>query len=143
MDISPDREENFTETNNFTPCEGGRPTNGTYLLEGGGAVRLFSGFPQTELRELIASVDLIIAPSLAEGFGSVHSEACAMGKTLLTTQVSAIPEVVSGKVKFVQAGSSEAIVQGIKEVRAGNVEDIPQKRFNRDETVEKIEKLYL
>jgi uncharacterized protein YdbL (DUF1318 family) len=66
-----------------------------------------------------------------------------MGKTLLTTQVAAIPEVVSGKVKFVQAGSREAIVQGIKEIRAGNYEEIAKKNFNRDKTVEKLEQLYL
>ena len=106
-------------------------------------VVIFNEQPQEDLRELIATADLVIAPSLAEGFGSVHSEACAMGKVLLTTQVAAIPEVVSGKVKFVQSGSREAILQGIEEVRAGKVEVLPEKCFGWDESVERIEELYL
>ena len=91
---------------------------------------------------MVATVDVVIAPSLAEGFGSVHSEACAMGKILLTTQVAAIPEVVSGKVKLIQPCSSGAIVQGIREISEGNVASFPERRFSWDESVRKIEKLY-
>jgi glycogen synthase len=108
----------------------------------GGSVQLFDGFPQKELRELIATVDLIIAPSLAEGFGSVHSEACVMQKTLITTQVAAIPEVVSGKVVFVQAGSSEALIQGVKQARDSKLSLLPRKDFHRDTTVQDLAKLY-
>lgn len=39
---------------------------------------VFDGFPIDELKLLVASSDFIIAPSLAEGFGSVHSEASQM-----------------------------------------------------------------
>jgi glycosyltransferase involved in cell wall biosynthesis len=105
-------------------------------------VQLFDGWEPDELRELVACADVVIAPSLAEGFGSVHSEACAMGKPLITTQVAAIPEVVSGHIVFVQAGSSEAIIQGIQKVRTGAGERIMQKHFDWDETIEKIETLY-
>jgi glycosyltransferase involved in cell wall biosynthesis len=65
----------------------------------------------------VACADVVVAPSLAEGFGSVHSEVCAMGKPLITTQVAAIPEVVSGKVVFVPVASSQALVEGIKAAR--------------------------
>ena len=106
-------------------------------------VIIFNGWEKEQLRELISTVDLVIAPSLAEWFGSVHSEVSAMGKILVTTQVAAIPEVVSWKVKFVQAGSSKAIVHGVEEARKGNFSDITKKEFNRDESVSKLEKLYV
>ena len=32
-----------------------------------------------DLRKLVASADCVIAPSISEWFGSVHSEAVAMG----------------------------------------------------------------
>jgi glycosyltransferase involved in cell wall biosynthesis len=105
-------------------------------------IHIFSEQPQSALRELVATADLIIAPSLAEGFGSVHSEACAMGKVLLTTQIAAIPEVVSGPVKLIPPRSSEAIVQGIKEIRIGKVKSTQTKSFVREKSVKKIEKLY-
>ncbi|MDR2541498.1 MAG: glycosyltransferase family 4 protein [Candidatus Peribacteria bacterium] len=91
---------------------------------------------------MIATADLLIAPSLAEGFGSVHSESCAMGKALLTTQVASIPEVVSGEAKLISPGSSEEIVQGIQEIRHKKLTPLPKKTFNRDKSIEKMEKLY-
>ena len=104
---------------------------------------LFDGWEKEELRELIACVDVILAPSLAEGFGSVHSEACAMDKPLITTQVAAIPEVVSGKIIFIQPRNSEEIVHALTQVREGIVKEIPKKVFNRKTSVEQIEQLYL
>ncbi|MBU1758452.1 glycosyltransferase, partial [Patescibacteria group bacterium] len=61
-----------------------------------GAIRIFDGMGKEELRCLIASVDCVVAPSLSEGFGSVHTETCAMKIPLITTNVASIPEVVSG-----------------------------------------------
>lgn len=56
---------------------------------------IFDGFALDALRLLVASSDFVVAPSLAEGFGSVHSEVSRMKKILITTEVGAIPEVVS------------------------------------------------
>lgn len=95
-----------------------------------------------KLRELVACVDLVIAPSLAEGFGSVHSEACAMEKILITTQLAAIPEVVSGKVIFIQPRSASAIVQGVERARTGSIEAIAQKDFSREKNIQQLEQLY-
>lgn len=75
---------------------------------------LLLGLSQRDLRQLVASVDLVVAPSLAEGFGSVHTEVCAMQKPLLTTQVAAIPEVVSGEVIFVKPASAQEILAGVR-----------------------------
>ena len=50
-------------------------------------VQIYSGMSQEELRTMVASADLVVAPSLAEGFGSVHTEVCALHKPLLTTNI--------------------------------------------------------
>ena len=50
-------------------------------------MQIFDGFEKNELRTLIASSDMMIAPSLSEGFGSVHTESVAMKKPLLTTYI--------------------------------------------------------
>jgi glycosyltransferase involved in cell wall biosynthesis len=54
---------------------------------------------------------MVVAPSLAEGFGSVHTETVAMGKPLLTTDIGPLPEVVGGVTKMIPAGSSQAITE--------------------------------
>lgn len=43
---------------------------------------------------VMAALDLVLAPSLWEGFGLVFLEAMAFGLPIVSTQVSAIPEVV-------------------------------------------------
>ena len=71
------------------------------------------GLPIEELVALVGNVDMVVAPSMSEGFGSVHTEASAMGTPLVTTWVGPLPEVVSGKVVFVTPDNVYALEQGI------------------------------
>lgn len=105
-------------------------------------IQIFKWFSKNNLRTLLASCDCVIAPSISEWFGSVHTETVAMGKTLITTQTSAIPEVVWWKVKFINPGSSEEIFEATKDVLEGKYKTIPEKVFDWDGTVNEIEKLY-
>lgn len=107
------------------------------------SIQIFSWFDQKQLRTLVASADLIVAPSLSEWFWSVHTETVALGKPLLTTTVWPIPEVVWGQVKMIPPKSTEQIVEGILSFAGGqSVQSIPVKNFSREKTVEEIEKLY-
>ena len=105
-------------------------------------LKVFNWFDKDELRVLIASCDCVIAPSISEGFWSVHTEAVAMWKILITTNTSAIPEVVSGKVKFIKPANSADIIAAAKSVVKWNYKKIPNKEFNWDDSVERIERLY-
>ena len=114
----------------------------TILNKKGEKLQIFNWFNKIELRKLIASCDCIIAPSISEWFGSVHTEAVAMWKILITTETSAIPEVVWGNIKFIKPESSGAISNAIKDVLKWDYKKIPNKIFNWDDTVKNIEKLY-
>ncbi len=105
-------------------------------------LQIFNGFSKKDLRTLVAWCDCVIAPSISEWFGSVHTETVAMWKTLITTNTSAIPEVVWGKVKFIKPWSEKEIMIAAEEVLKWNYEKIPEKNFNWDDSVKKIEKLY-
>ena len=59
-----------------------------------GKVKIRNGLPKEELRALVANVQVVVAPSLSEGFGSVHTETLAIGTPLITTRVASLPEVV-------------------------------------------------
>ena len=91
---------------------------------------------------MVASCDCVIAPSISEWFGSVHTETVAMWKILITSKTSAIPEVVSGKIRFIKPWDSNEIIQAAKDVIEWKYETISNKIFNWDNTVEEIEKLY-
>lgn len=109
------------------------------------SVQVFGGFEKEQLRTLIAASDMIVAPSISEGFGSVHTEAVAMKKPLLTTYIASIPEVVRGNVRFIAPASKREIIQSIleREQRIGNPEYfIPSKDFSRNATVKELISLY-
>lgn len=105
-------------------------------------VQIFRGFSKEDLRIFVACADIIIAPSLAEWFGSVHSEACAMWKNLITSNLAAIPEVVSGNVILMSPPTAEWICESIQKIREWNLEKIPEKNFNWNTMVDKVEQLY-
>jgi hypothetical protein len=66
----------------------------------------------------------------------------AMWKILITTDTSAIPEVVWWSIKFIKAENSKDIVKAAKDVINWDYKKIPNKVFNWDSSVLKIEKLY-
>ena len=79
--------------------------------EGKQRIQIYTGFDQQDLRTFVAAADMVVAPSLAEGFGSVHTETVALGVPLLTTDIGPLPEVVSGVVKMIPAASPKDITQ--------------------------------
>ena len=88
---------------------------------------------------------MIVAPSLSEGFGSVHTESVAMDKPLLTTFIASIPEVVRGNVKFIAPASKREIIQAVleRDQRIQNPEyTLPYKEFSRNTTVKELIKQY-
>ena len=109
------------------------------------SVQIFDGFEKNELRTLIASSDMIVAPSLSEWFGSVHTESVAMNKPLLTTYIWPIPEVVWGNVKLIAPASKREIIQAIleRDTWIQNTDyTIPTKEFSWNTTVKELIKQY-
>jgi glycosyltransferase involved in cell wall biosynthesis len=105
-------------------------------------IQLFSWFSIDSLRTLVAASDCVVAPSLSEGFGSVHAEVSSLWKPLITSYVASIPEVVHGKVVFVEPQSSQAIVDAVIKVKNDQFEHIDAKAFPREKTIDGIEQLY-
>ena len=105
-------------------------------------IQIFKWFSKEDLRIFVACSDIIIAPSLAEWFGSVHSEVCTMWKNLITSNLAAIPEVVSWNVILMSPPSPKWICESIKDFKKWNYKRIPEKRFDWNEMINKVEKLY-
>ncbi|HNG96942.1 MAG TPA: glycosyltransferase, partial [Candidatus Absconditabacterales bacterium] len=86
--------------------------------------------------------DIVILPSRAEGFGFAVSEVCALGKPLVTTNVGSIPEVVYGKVNFVEPGNKEDITRKVVGAIKGKYQIIAPKSFLWGECIESILDVY-
>lgn len=105
-------------------------------------IQVYNWIPKQKLRIMVAASDCVIAPSISEWFGSVHTESAAMWKILITTNTSAIPEVVRWNVRFINPWDPNEIIKAAKDVLKWNYERIPNKYFDRENTVNEIEKLY-
>jgi len=107
-------------------------------------IHIFYGMDKVDLRTLVACADAVVAPSLSEWFGSVHTEVVAMQKPLITTFVASIPEVVSGRVVFVPPASSESIANALLSIKKNQsiFADTPTLSFYWDDTVSQLSKLY-
>jgi len=74
----------------------------------------FKGFISGEqLSSNYNNADIFIFPSLVEGFGMALAEATACGLPVITSNISAIPEVVGDAGILVEPRSSEAIANAI------------------------------
>lgn len=107
-----------------------------------GRVKIWSGLPKEELRALVANVQGVIAPSLSEGFGSVHTETLALGTPLITTQIASLPEVVGGKALFFEVGQKDSLCEAVLKLKSGDYHSLPENYFSRDRQYQKLLKRY-
>lgn len=107
-------------------------------------ITMIPGAKRDILKAWVQTADLVVLPSHAEGFGFAIAEVCAMDKPLITTNVSAIPEVVSGEVMFVEPGSPKQIASTITAYFNGTAEihHIPQKIFTWDKCIASVLEVY-
>ena len=67
----------------------------------------------SQLRQLYSSADLFVFPSLYEGFGMPVLEAMACGVPVITSNTSALPEVVGEAAILVNPRDEEELAQAI------------------------------
>jgi glycosyltransferase involved in cell wall biosynthesis len=100
------------------------------------------GVKYTTLGNYILASDVVIVPSLVEGFGFSAAETCALGQQLVATNAAALTEVVSGRVNFAEPANAEAIAQGVIDFHQGKYEVISERRFTWKANIEKTLALY-
>lgn len=104
---------------------------------------LLHGVEQHQLLTIIGSADVVIVPSISEGFGMVAAEVSQLGKPLIVTNHGALPEVVCGKVITLNKElTPEDFLDAYTRFHLGQRTDIPKKTFSRDKTVLAYCKLY-
>ncbi len=111
----------------------------------------YLGKPDKEgLREIYNAADILIAPSLHEGFGITLLEAMACGTPVISSKVSAMPEVVGDAGILVEPTDAQAIADAVSHLH--NNPDYYQelvkkgivraKLFTWEDTAEKIAQIY-
>lgn len=97
---------------------------------------------RAELPNYIKASDCVVVPSLTEGFGFAAAEACAMGKPVVASNTTSLPEVVSGRYYLAYPASPEDIARGVIAIKKGKAEKKPIKRFKLADNVKGYLKVY-
>ncbi len=89
-----------------------------------------------ELPNYVRAADCVVVPSLSEGFGFTAAESCAMGKTVVASNTTSLPEVVSGRYVLVKPRSVSGIAKGVEMAFNGNVMKSRLKKFGLEENIQ-------
>jgi glycosyltransferase involved in cell wall biosynthesis len=107
---------------------------------------------RSDIRNLVADMDIIVLTSLNEGFGMVILEAMAAGKPVIASDVGGVSELVADRVTgyLVRQGDTDAIVSHVLDLmtnrelydalsaQAGRTAD----RYSLTAMIDKFEELY-
>ena len=105
-------------------------------------VKVYNGLSKSELRALVSQVDGVIAPSLSEGFWSVHTETLALGTPLITTAISSLPEVTGGKTIMMRPWDKASLLSAVQKLKKSEYANLPEKFFDWEKQYAEIELLY-
>ena len=103
---------------------------------------LLKPVPYKELPEYIAASDCVIVPSLSEGFGYAAAESCAMGKIVIASNTTSLPEIVSGRYLLVPPKNPKAIAEAVEKAYHWKYIKSKPKRFTIEENVKKHIEVY-
>lgn len=95
-----------------------------------------------ELPNYLKTADCVVVPSLTEGFGFTVAESCAMGKPVVASNTTSIPEVISGSHVLVKPKSAREIAEGVIKVYKKKADYKPLKKFSWKQAVDEYEKVY-
>jgi glycosyltransferase involved in cell wall biosynthesis len=115
--------------------------------------RLFLAGFQPNIADFMNAFDLLVLPSLWEGFGYVLVEAMAAGKPVIATNTSSMPEIVRDGVDglLVPPGDVQALSQAIARLLQNpqlakqmgeNGKKRVEEKFTKERMIEEIEALF-
>jgi len=98
--------------------------------------------PFETLKKSISTSDCVIIPSYSEGFCFAAVETIALGTPLISSNQTALQEVVSGQFIKMNNLSVEALVAAMDKAKKGEWSKSPIKQFRLSDTIAAYKKLY-
>ena len=100
------------------------------------------GVKYKELGNYILASNLVVVPSLVEWFWFSAAETCALGQQLVVTNVASLPEVVSGKINFVEPANEIDIADKAIDFYNNKYQKIEKKEFLRSDNINQTLDIY-
>ena len=108
-------------------------------------VRIRNSLPRNQQLRVVSEADLCVIPSVTEGFGFAAVEACHYGRPVICSDAGALPEVVSGRVRFFRNGEAANLAEQLRIFLREGTEEfqvIPAKHFDRDPSIDAYVRMY-
>lgn len=113
---------------------------------------IFTGF-RSDIKEVLASIDILVMPSLLEGFPMITLEAMAMAKPIVATDIEGIMETLKNGITGLLVPPKDTsalakaivdlLIHGDKAHQMGKAaRRIVEERFGVDIMVQKVEEVY-
>ena len=114
---------------------------------------IFTGF-RSDIRDILASVDLLVVPSLLEGFPMITLEAMAMEKPIVATNIDGITEQITNEENGIlvpprdPAALANAIIRLLSDRKSAQrmgiaARKMVEQEFSVERMVSETEKVYL
>jgi glycosyltransferase involved in cell wall biosynthesis len=114
---------------------------------------IFTGF-RSDIKEILSAVDLLVAPSLLEGFPMITLEAMAMAKPIIATNIDGITEQITNGVDGILvppkdlSALAKAIIKVINDKELARsmglaAREKVEQEFSVEKMVSETEKVYL
>lgn len=100
--------------------------------------------PRNDLIKGISQSDIVVVPSLTEGFGFSAAEACMLDRKIIHSDGGSLPEVVSGQTLAFRNRDSGDLCEKLRLVCEGKAvfTHSPKKYFRAVEMVSQMEEIY-
>lgn len=108
----------------------------------GDHVLVVDSVPRDELPSWLLGADVVVVPSLSEGFGYSAIEAAALGCRVVATSGHATEELLSGVATFVPPRDAKALADAILAAAAGPPPPPLERRFTAEEHARRVIDLY-
>lgn len=93
------------------------------------------GVRYKELWNYILASNFVVVPSLVEWFWFSAAETCTLNQNLIVSNIASLPEVVSGKINFVEPSNAKDIAAKAIDFHNGKYQKIERKEFLRSDNV--------
>ncbi len=104
-------------------------------------VRLFHDLPREELYQEVSTSSCIVIPSYSEGFCFVAAEAVGLGVPILSSERTALAEVVGGPMIRIEPLTVDGMVKALRQAREQEWTIKPVRKFHLTDSVEKYQEL--
>ena len=95
-----------------------------------------------DLKQTLVQSDCVVIPSYSEGFCFAAAECIALGVPLISSDQTALKEVVSGQFIKMENFSEVALIKAMEAALAGDWETTPIKQFLLTDTIDQYKTLY-